>query len=92
MSPDDTELVQIRGLIEDVKQNQISKKSLEVFNKMLVMKDELPTVLGCTELPVLWGKCMRNGISIETPVIDPLQNAIEYISEKYYCAKNLPIS
>lgn len=83
MLPDDKELVQIRGLIEDVKQIQITGESLERF-KALIMKSEVPTILGCTELPVLWGKCVKNGISIQTPVVDPLQNAIECIAEKYY--------
>lgn len=83
ISPDDIQLVQIRELIEDVKQNRISNRSLENF-KALVMQTDVPTILGCSELPVLYGKCMSVGISIETPVIDPLQNAIEYLSEKYY--------
>lgn len=83
VSPDDIQLIQIRELIEDVKQNRISDKSLEDF-KALVMQNDVPTILGCSELPVLYGKCMNVGISIETPVIDPLQNAIEYLSGKYY--------
>lgn len=83
MPPDGLELVQIRALIEDVKRNQISEKSLEEF-RALVTQNEVPVILGCSELPVLWRKCMKSGASIETPVTDPLQNAIEYISEKYY--------
>lgn len=73
--PETDELKTIRELIEDVKQNRISDMSLMKFSG-LIKEKKCPVILGCTELPVLYGKCTGMDILHCNDIIDPLQSVI----------------
>ncbi|MCR5355880.1 MAG: amino acid racemase [Lachnospiraceae bacterium] len=76
INPDEKGLVDIRTIIEDVKQNLIGKATRELF-RSLACADENPVLLGCSELPVIYGNCREAGIVFENEVIDPFQIVIE---------------
>lgn len=54
------QLIRIRKLIEDVKQNKVSDESLQEFQTM-INQSEGVKLLGCTELPVLYRMCCVGG-------------------------------
>lgn len=82
INPTEDELVNIRTLIEDVKQNKISVNSMMLF-KQLVEKDHFPVILGCSELPALLHNCTLNGIDFSIEMIDPFQCAIDFIKDDW---------
>lgn len=82
INPTEEELVDIRTLIEDVKQNKISFNSMMLF-KQLVEKDHFPVILGCSELPVLLYNCTLNDIVFGIEMIDPFQCAIDLIKDDW---------
>ncbi len=75
--PDPAELRNIRELIEDVKQNRIDEESLNLFEELISRNMDIPVVLGCTELPVLYEECKSSGIEMLTDIVDPLQSVID---------------
>lgn len=75
--PDMAELRNIRKLIEDVKQNRINAESLNLFRNLINNNKDKPVVLGCTELPVLYGKCKAREVEMMTEIVDPLQSVID---------------
>ena len=79
-APNVAELQNIRKLIEDVKQNRIDMESLNLFRKLIDDHRDEPVVLGCTELPVLYGKCKESGMELPTEIVDPLQTVIDKLA------------
>lgn len=79
ISPEESKWKDIRILIEDVKQGKISEKSLQLFYAM-VRKNRNPTILGCSELPVLYDRCIENRMNLGD-IVDPLQCAIEELRQ-----------
>lgn len=75
--PGMAELQNIRKLIKDVKQNRIDAGSLNLFKNLINRNMNEPVVLGCTELPVLYGKCKERGIELLAEIVDPLQSVID---------------
>ena len=78
VNPTEDELIDIREFIEVVKQNIITKESVELFNK-IITKDTCPILLGCSELPVLYAYCINRGVNFDNDIIDPFQNVIDYL-------------
>ena len=76
------QLKRIRRFIECVKQSNISEDDMMEFGHFL-NEDELPVILGCSELPVMYRKCREKGLIMERDIIDPLQNAIDSIVARY---------
>lgn len=78
LNPDKKELTDIRALIESVKQNKITEYELVNFCSM-INESEFPVILGCSELPVLYHRCIIEKKCFQNDVIDPLQSVLDYI-------------
>ncbi len=70
---------EIRKYIESVKQQRITKEVKQDFINFVNNIDDDNVVLGCTELPVIYGECRDY---IEKKVYDPLEFVIEELKEK----------
>ena len=78
-APGREDYAELRYFIEAVKQNTISA---EVMRKFQVFADgfgQKNIILGCTELPVLYSECMKNGLTFRSNIYDPLQSAINVL-------------
>lgn len=75
--PNENETRLIKTWTEAVKTNNISKKILDSFIEY-VNKEKVPIILGCTELPILYNQCKNE---INTKIIDPIDNIIEYLKK-----------
>lgn len=78
--PTQDEQVLIRGYIEAVKQNALTDEVMQDFYRFV---DESPcenVVLGCTEIPVIYGKLNKKP---QKKIFDPLQFAIDELKAKY---------
>lgn len=73
--PEKEQYVLLRECIEAVKQNKYTDEVESIFEK-LVGEYEMPVILGCTELPILYEKYRNN---IEGAVYDPLQIALRLL-------------
>ena len=69
----------LRNCIEAVKQNKYSDSVKESFQKLLSEHD-VPIILGCTELPILYEK-YKDGVDVT--VYDPLLIALKKLKEEY---------
>lgn len=78
LNPTEEELVRIRELIEEVKQGKVTERSIERFAD-LVNGSECPVLLGCSELPVLYGEAQKLGEKFNNIIVDPFQCVIEMI-------------
>lgn len=79
IDPSENELIDTRTIIEDVKQNKITKETRDLFAS-LTGKDDNPVLLGCSELPVIYGNCVEAGMSFENEIIDPFQVVIDELA------------
>ena len=77
--PEKEQYVLLRECIEAVKQNKYTDEVESIFKK-LVGGCEMPVILGCTELPILYEKYKDN---IERAVYDPLQIALNLLKKEY---------
>ncbi len=77
--PKKEEYAQLRECIEAVKQNEYNIKIEEIFH-MLMCKYNIPCILGCTELPILYKKY---GIVQHIKVYDPLLITLYKLKEEY---------
>lgn len=69
----------IRYFIEIVKQNKIDDIALKEFNDFIEGTNDKNIILGCTELPVLYRKCLENDYKFSKNIIDPLEAVIEIL-------------
>lgn len=76
--PDDKQMHQLREFIEVVKQGKISTEEQRKFREYVNDFSCENILLGCTELPILYGEL--NG---EKKIIDPVENVIEKIKQNY---------
>lgn len=70
---------QVRMWIEAVKGDQISEGVLCDFSDTINEIEEKAVILGCTELPVLYGLC---GNRVSKNVYDPLECAIRFLKRE----------
>lgn len=78
----------LRDFIELVKQNKIDASGLQRFTDYLVSLGDQNIILGCTELPVLYGKLSsQQRASVPGKVFDPLESAIASLKSAYNAAK-----
>ena len=77
--PEKEQYILLRECIEAVKQNKYTDEVESIFEK-LVNAYEMPVILGCTELPILYEKYKNN---IEGTVYDPLQIALRLLKKEY---------
>lgn len=78
----------LRDFIELVKQNKVDEAGLERFVEYLASLGEQNIILGCTELPVLFGKLSKEQLAkIPSTVFDPLESAISSLKSAYNAAK-----
>ena len=57
----------------------------EILDKFELFIDECEydAILGCTELPILYAKCLDRGYKANKKVFDPLQSAIDVLLAEY---------
>ena len=77
--PQKEQYVLLRNCIEAVKQNKYSDEVKKSFQELMDEYD-VPIILGCTELPILYEK-YKDGIDIT--VYDPLLIALKKLKEEY---------
>ncbi len=78
-SPGREDYGELRYFIEAVKQNMIDDEAMNRFCTFVNGFSEEGVILGCTELPVLYGECFRRGYEFSKRIHDPLQSAINII-------------
>lgn len=69
----------LRYFIETIKQNKCKNSVMKEFQEFVEKIGNNTVILGCTELPILYEKCMENNIGINKELVDPLQCAIDII-------------
>lgn len=78
LAPEKNEYSRLRECIEAVKQNEYPDEIRKVFSSL--MDRDVPFILGCTELPILYEK-YKDVISAQ--VYDPLLIALKKIKEEF---------
>ena len=68
----------VAEFIEIVKQNAVTDNAVKEFAGFLSDIDTDVIVLGCTELPVLYQKCLK----IAKTVFDPIESVIKFLKEE----------
>lgn len=81
-SPTADKQKEVVELIEAVKQNNISDKTVDDFARLLLDANAENIVLGCTELPVLYEKCLRRNWEIDKKIFDPIDSVIKYLKAR----------
>lgn len=79
--PERKQYEMLRKYIEAVKQDKYSEDVRESFIK-LMSESDMPCILGCTELPILYEKYHKD---ICTKIYDPLQITLEKLKGEYDC-------
>ena len=77
--PQKEQYVLLRNCIEAVKQNKYSDEVKKSFQELMDEYD-VPIILGCTELPILYEKYRDN---IDATAYDPLLIALKKLKEEY---------
>lgn len=80
VTPKESDYILLRNCIEAVKQNKYTKDIEEVFGNLMHM-EKIPYILGCTELPILYKKYIKNIGGVKA--YDPLYIAINKLKEDY---------
>ena len=80
-APERKQYEMLRKCIESVKQDKYSEDVRESFIK-LMSESDMPYILGCTELPILYEKYHKD---ICTKIYDPLQITLEKLKGEYDC-------
>ena len=78
-APGREDYAELRYFIEAVKQNTISAEVMRKFQGFADGFGEENVILGCTELPVLYSECRKNGLTFRSRIYDPLQSAINVL-------------
>jgi len=78
INPSSEELMEIREYIEAVKQSRMDEDVLARFREM-VSRSDIPVILGCSELPVIYRNAFLDIPQKNTDIIDPLQCAIDFL-------------
>ena len=78
-TPSEDEFAALRKCIEAVKQNMFTHEILDLFQSFLYRKKVC--VLGCTELPVLYEMCPKEGHDVK--VYEPLELTLKMIHEEF---------
>ena len=86
-TPHEKQFELIRKFIESVKKNFIDLNVLKKFKDFLDSFNDEILVLGCTELPILYTKCVENKICFSKTIEDPLQAAINIMTKEYLLYK-----
>ena len=86
-TPHEKQFELIRKCIESVKKNFIDLNVLKKFKDFLDSFNDEILVLGCTELPILYTKCVENKICFSKTIEDPLQAAINIMTKEYLLYK-----
>lgn len=76
-APSKSQYEELRLYIEAVKQNRIDEKIKKRFTIFLENFNEHIIILGCTELPILYQRCVDSGYKSSKIIVDPLQSAID---------------
>lgn len=86
-APNNQQYVELREFIEAVKQNNIDKSVMVKFSNFVNGFVEDTVVLGCTELPILYRKCIDDGLismgGEHKYIVDPLQCVIDELVKEY---------
>ena len=75
----DDEQKKVRYFIESVKQNKMTDEVKSEFSREINACADDTVILGCTELPVLWGQMKKN--SVVKNVYDPLECVLYKLKE-----------
>lgn len=79
--------VLLREFIEVVKQNRINMSVMAQFSDFVNSFAEKTVVLGCTELPILYKRCVDNGVMFinreHKYIVDSLQCVIDELVKEY---------
>lgn len=82
-SPGRSQYENLRYFIEAVKQNVIDAEVLRRFHDFVMRFEGDAVILGCTEIPVLYGECLRNNFVFRKEIFDPLQSAINILVKNH---------
>lgn len=84
-SPAEDDFTQLRSLIEDVKHDDITDKTCELFVQMLEKQARSSgsknIILGCTEFPCIYSKALPLIEKTDLVIWDPLQEAIKILTK-----------
>lgn len=81
-TPAASEQKEVVEFIEVVKQNVITEVDVVSFSEFLNGFDSENIVLGCTELPVLYKRCMAQKLSVGKKIFDPIDSVIKFLREE----------
>lgn len=79
INPTKSEFTNIREFIEAVKQNNISEEIKSKFINYINDININSLILGCTELPIVYEKCIDEVKKMDKKIYDPLQCVIELL-------------
>lgn len=83
-SPQPSHYKELRYFIEAVKQNIIDEEAIKRFYNTVMSFSEEVVILGCTELPIIYSECIRQGFKFwNKKIYDPLQSAIDILVSLY---------
>lgn len=74
-TPQDRQYLLQRELIEDVKQDRITKETIDTFTELICSFSGEALILGCTEFPALYDRVSLGALG-QRRIYDPLQSAI----------------
>lgn len=80
-APGSSQYEELRYFIEAVKQNNVTEEVLVSFHDYVEGFSEGAVILGCTEMPILYRKCIERGLKFQARIYDPLQSAIDIIAK-----------
>lgn len=81
-TPDEKAQKEVVEFIEVVKQNILTEQDVVRFAEFLNGFTTDTIVLGCTELPVLYERCLKQGIKVGKRVFDPIDSVIKFLKEE----------
>lgn len=79
--PESNSFKEIRKFIEIVKQDKINKHTLDSFYKFIESINDENIILGCTELPILYNKCLEKNYKFSKNIIDPLRSVLDVLKD-----------
>ena len=80
-APDEAQFALLRDFIESIKQNNLDEKTMAAFGEYIDSFQEDAVILGCTELPILYSACVKNGFTTKKMIFDPLQSVIDALKK-----------
>lgn len=80
-APTTEEYTKLREFIEAVKQDNMTEDVLEAFVEFVEGFEAEAVILGCTELPILYNECIKQGYRIDKKIFDPLEAALKILVE-----------